>query len=190
MPAAALKEWAVTCEALAAGEQVVIIRKGGIGEKRFELPHPAFFLFPTYAHQRPELVRPDAAERYADALQRREDPEHLPLSLWAEVHDSYPIRDPAALDAIGGLQILTGDYANERLRWRRTQPLWAVVLRVARVAAPPVLEVGPEHGGCVSWVVLPESMALGTHTPVLDDVRFAAASDAVGAALAPFALTA
>jgi hypothetical protein len=35
MPAAALKEWAVTCEALAAGEQVVIIRKGGIGEKRF-----------------------------------------------------------------------------------------------------------------------------------------------------------
>jgi len=190
MATAALKEWAVTCEALAAGEQVVIIRKGGIGEKRFELPHPAFFLFPTYAHQRPELVRPDAAVRYEAALRQREDPTRLSLTLWAEIHDSYPIRDPDALDAIGDLQILTGDYAHERLRWRRTQPLWAVVLRVASVAAPPVLAVGPEHGGCVSWVELPDDIVLGAHTPVLDDARFAAAAAAVATALAPFALTA
>jgi len=190
MPDAALKEWAVTCEALASGEQVVIIRKGGIGEKRFALPHPSFFLFPTYAHQRPELVRPDAAARYAAALERRDDPAHLALTLWAQIHDAYPIRDPEALDAIGALQILTSDYAHERLRWRRTQPLWAVVLRVSRLATPPVLEVGPEHGGCVSWVVLPESVELGPHTPVLDDMRFADAADAVASALAPFALTA
>jgi hypothetical protein len=187
---AALKEWAVTCEALAAGEQVVIIRKGGIGEKRFELPHPAFFLFPTYAHQRPELVRPDAAARYAPALAQREDPSRLPLALWAEIHDAYPIRDPDALDAIGDLQILTSGYAQERLRWRRTQPLWAVVLRVAREQTPPVLEIGPEHGGCVSWVRLPDSIAPGIRTPVLDDARFGAAANAVATALAPFALTA
>lgn len=190
MSTAALKEWAVTCEALAAGEQVVIIRKGGIGEKRFELPHPAFFLFPTYAHQRPELVRPDAAVRYADALRQREDPTALALALWARIHDSYPIRDPEALDAIGDLQILTADYAHERLRWRRTQPLWAVVLHVSRVADPPVLAVGPEHGGCVSWVDLPPDITLGAHAPVLDDARFAEAADAVARALAPFALTA
>jgi hypothetical protein len=190
MAYAALKEWAVTCEALAAGEQVVIIRKGGIGEKRFELPHPAFFLFPTFAHQRSELVRPDAATRYASALGQRDDPSHLALALWAQIHDSFPIRDPEALDAIGDLQILTGDYAHERLRWRRTQPLWAVVLRVARVQAPPVLEVGPEHGGCVSWVELPESIVLGARSPVLDAARFDAAAAAVATALAPFALTA
>ena len=186
----ALKEWAVTCEALAAGEQVVIIRKGGIGEKRFELPHPAFFLFPTYAHQRPELVRPDAAARYGAALGRREDPTRLPLALWCEIHDSAPIRDPQALDAIGDLQILTPDYAHERLRWRRTQPLWAVVLRAWHVDEPPVLEVGPEHGGCVSWVELPETITLGVHTPVLDDAAFAAAAARVTDALAPFALSA
>ncbi len=189
MATAALKEWAVTCAALASGEQVVIIRKGGIGEKRFELPHPAFFLFPTYAHQRPELVRPDAAARYADALNQREDPAQLPLALWAKIHDASPIHDPEALDAIGDLQILTGAYAHERLRWRRTQPLWAVVLRVARVSAPPVLPVGPEHGGCVSWVELPAEITLGAHVPVLDDAAFAAAAAAVTSALAPFALT-
>jgi hypothetical protein len=190
MAVSALKEWAVTCEALDAGEQVVIVRKGGIGEKRFELPHPSFFLFPTYAHQRPELVRPDAALRYARALGQREDPGHLPLALWATIHDSYAIREPAALDAIGPLQILTSDYAHERLRWRRTQPLWAVVLRVWRVETPPVLAVGPEHGGCVSWVDLPAEIALGTHTPALDDEGFAGAADDVARALAPFAVTA
>ena len=59
----ALKEWAVTIAALAAGDQVLIVRKGGIGEKRFELPHPRFYLFPTYAHQRPELVKPAGRAR-------------------------------------------------------------------------------------------------------------------------------
>ncbi len=190
MTESALKEWAVTCEALAAGEQVVIVRKGGIGEKRFELPHPSFFLFPTYAHQRPELVRPDAAQRYAHALAQREDPDHLPLALWATIHDSYAIREPAALDAIGPLQILTTDYAHERLRWRRTQPLWAVVLRAWRVQTPSVLAVGPEHGGCVSWVDLPAEITLGTKTPALGEEAFAAAADAVADALAPFAVAA
>jgi hypothetical protein len=186
MSLAALKEWAVTCEALAAGEQVVILRKGGIGEKRFELPHRAFFLFPTYAHQRPDLVQPDAASRHGDALGRREDPDRLPLSLWCEIHESFPIRDPEALGAIGDLQILTADYAEERLRWRRTQPLWAVVLRAWRATDPPVLEVGPEHGGCVSWVEVPATIALGPREAALNDDDFAAAAARVSHALTPF----
>ena len=64
----ALKEWAVTIAALEAGDQVLIVRKGGIGEKRFELPHPRFYLFPTFEHQRPELVKPAWRERFAGPL--------------------------------------------------------------------------------------------------------------------------
>jgi len=188
MAEAALKEWAVTCAALGSGEQVLVVRKGGIGEKRFELPHPAFFLFPTYAHQRPELVHPDAATRYAASLDRRDDPDRLPLALWAEIHDSFPIRTADALDAVADLQILTADYALERLKWRRTQPLWAVVLRVSRVETPPILHVGPEHGGCVSWVDLRASITRGTVTPVLDDDAFGGAAGRIAEALAPFAL--
>lgn len=190
MAHAALKEWAVSCAALEAGEQVVILRKGGIGEKRFALPHSSFFLFPTYAHQRPELVHPDAAVRYAAALDRRDDPGRLPLSLWVDIADAYPISDPAALTAIEPLQILTDAYAHERLRWRRTQPLWAVVLRVWKLAEPPVLEVGPEHGGCVSWIDLPDGISPGARVAALDDAAFAAAAHQVSAALAPHALTA
>lgn len=175
----------MTVAALAAGDQVLIVRKGGIGEKRFDLPHPRFHLFPTYAHQRPELVKAEARERFHDPLARRDDPERLPLAVYAELHASHPIADPQALEAIDHLHVLTPDYAAERLKWRRKHPLWAAVLRVWTLPAAPVLEVGPEHGGCVSWVALPESIgAPGDRVPALGDAEFAAAAAAVEEALA------
>src|ERR671931_558092 len=55
----AFKEWAVTVRALAEGEQLVTLRKGGIREenKHFELEHERFFLYPTFEHQRNDVVR-------------------------------------------------------------------------------------------------------------------------------------
>jgi len=181
----ALKEWAVTIAALAAGDQVLIVRKGGIGEKRFELPHPSFYLFPTYAHQRPELVKPEWRERLRDPLDRREEPSRLPLPAYAELHSAHPIADAEALSAIDPLHILTPDYAQERLRWRRKHPLWAAVLRVWTLPRPPVLEVTEEHGGCVSWVDLPAAIgAPSARVPALSDEAFGAAAGDVESALA------
>lgn len=182
----ALKEWGVTCEALGAGDQVLVVRKGGIGEKRFDLPHPRFFLMPTYLHQRPELVKPGFHARYAASLDHREEPAHLPLTLYAELRSSYALRDDEALAAIDAEHTLTPDYAAERLKWRRKHPLWAAVLRVWRLDSPPVLDVQPEHGGCVSWIALPDGIVAGARTPVLDDDAFAAADARIRDALAPF----
>jgi hypothetical protein len=179
----ALKEWAVTCDALLAGEQVLIVRKGGIGEKKFELPHPSFFLFPTYAHQRPELVKPEFRDRFAGSLDQREEPTELPFAGYAQIADSYAIDDMGALEAIDDLHILAPSYAEERLRWRPKQPLWAVVLRVWRVDPAPVLTVTEEHGGCVSWVELPDGFVRPEGSPALDDVAFENASRAVADAL-------
>ena len=55
----AFKEWSVTVRALAEGEQLVTLRKGGIREdqKHFQLEHDRFFLYPTFDHQRNDLVR-------------------------------------------------------------------------------------------------------------------------------------
>ena len=184
MPEHALKEWAVVIEALLAGEQVTVLRKGGIGEKRFELPHRRFFLFPTPLHQRPELVKPAARDRFAGPLAQREEPARLALPAWCELAAAHPVRDAAGLDALDPLHVLTPEYAAERLKWRRTQPLWAVVLRVHRVDPAPVIDLLPEHGGCVSWVELPAGVAPGTPAPVLDDEAFAEAAGAVEAVLA------
>ena len=50
---------------------------------------------------------------------------------------------------------------------------------------PPVLEVGPEHGGCVSWVELPETIgAPADAVPALSDEAFAGAAADVESALA------
>ncbi|MGB1626679.1 MAG: DUF1802 family protein, partial [Miltoncostaeaceae bacterium] len=38
MSAIALKEWASVIAAMLDGAQVVMLRKGGIGEKRFDVP--------------------------------------------------------------------------------------------------------------------------------------------------------
>ncbi len=181
----ALKEWGVTVEALLDGAQVLIVRKGGIGEKRFELPHDRFFLFPTYEHQRPELIKPEQRGTFAAPLAQRDEPARLPLPAYAELHAAHPVSDDAALAAIDPLHILSPDYAAERLRWRRKHPLWAAVLRVWRVDPAPVLEVTAEHGGCVSWVELPDAIAApGAMTPALDDVAFADAAGRVEQALA------
>ena len=55
----ALKEWAVTVRALAQGTQVLLLRKGGIHEtdKNFRVIHPEFLLYPTYEHQREDLLK-------------------------------------------------------------------------------------------------------------------------------------
>jgi hypothetical protein len=190
VPQHALKEWAVTIAALAAGDQVLIVRKGGIGEKRFELPHPRFYLFPTYLHQRPELVKPEARDRFADPLGQREDPAELPLAVHAELVSAHPIADPDALAAIDHLHVLAPSYAEERLRWRRKHPLWAAVLRVSVLPRPPVLHVLPEHGGCVSWVDLPEYVgAPQGAVPALSDEDFGRAAAEVEAALAAAGVT-
>jgi hypothetical protein len=185
VPEHALKEWGVTVAALAAGDQVLIVRKGGIGEKRFELPHRRFYLFPTYAHQRPELVKPAWRDRFEDPLARREEPERLPLPAYAELHAAHPIADPEALAAIDGLHILAPSYAEERLRWRRKHPLWAAVLRVWTLPAPPVLEAASQYGGCVSWVDLPQAIgAPAQRRPALGEEAFAEAAGAVADTLA------
>ena len=73
----AFKEWAVTVRALAEGEQLITLRKGGIREtdRHFQLEHDRFFLYPTFDHQRVDLVR----ESHKPELQRA-----LEEGVWAD----------------------------------------------------------------------------------------------------------
>ena len=53
--AVAFKEWAGICDALIAGRQSIVVRKGGISESAgpgvFVPEHSEFWLFPTWVHQ-------------------------------------------------------------------------------------------------------------------------------------------
>ena len=112
----AFKEWAVTVRALAEGEQLLTLRKGGIREenKHFEIEHDRFFLYPTFDHQRNDLVRDSHLPELGRALEEGvwpdgepparallqdggiPQPDRVRIRAWAEVSASYLITDPRA----------------------------------------------------------------------------------------------
>ena len=61
----AFKEWAVSCQAMQSGKQILLIRKGGIREEggAFTIADDTFFLMPTYEHQNADLLQPEWVPR-------------------------------------------------------------------------------------------------------------------------------
>ena len=182
MPTIALKEWASVIAAMLAGDQVVMLRKGGIGEKRFDVPHREFLLLPTHVHQRPELLAPSVQDDYPDLLAITEEPDVVGITAWCEVHDVHEVTEQAELDALAPFHVLGPDYAAERLRWRPKHPLMAIVARVHRVDPSLSLTMTPDMRGCRSWIEV--DIEQPPPAPVMDDARFAGRTKAVADALA------
>lgn len=172
--AVGLKEWAVAVRALDAGEQVLILRKGGISEERkeFLVEHEEFFLYPTYEHQQ----RGQMQERFHDELERTlttpRMADRVLITNWARVAASYPVTDEATADALAAHTLWTPEYIRERLHWRPKKPLYAIVLRVGRLREPRAIPYRPEYGGCKSWLALDEGLIGAEVAPVLDDAAF------------------
>ena len=64
----ALKEWSAAVHAMLDGRQTVLLRKGGIHEKKFTLDSPHFVFFPTVAHSHAQRVRPAYPRRAAPSI--------------------------------------------------------------------------------------------------------------------------
>jgi hypothetical protein len=192
----AFKEWAVTVRALAEGEQLVTLRKGGIREtdKHFELDHEQFFLYPTFDHQRIDLVRESHRPELRRALEEGvwadgeppvqawtqdggiEQPDRVRIRAWAEVAGHYLVTDPRAVDALSPFYVWTSDYAEKRLAWKRRHPLH--VLRTYRIPRPVTVKVRDEYGGCRSWLELQRDLPF-EGTPVLSDEEFERAAEEI-----------
>jgi hypothetical protein len=196
----AFKEWAVTVRALAEGEQLVTLRKGGIREtdKDFELSHDRFFLYPTFDHQRLDLVRQSHKPELKRALEEGVwadgepplralvgdggigQPDRVRIRAWAEVASHYTIHDRRALEALSPFYVWTTDYAEKRLQWKRRHPLHVLLLRTYRIPRPVTVRVREEYGGCRSWLELQRELPF-EGTPVLSDEEFERASEEIGA---------
>jgi hypothetical protein len=182
----ALKEWAVVVHALLEGEQIVDLRKGGLREdgRHFDLPARRFWLYPTAEHQRAELLKA-AYRHWTDLAGAAPVGADITVPGWAEVTDVATITEPEHLAALDSKSIWTDEYAQSRLKWKRRDPLWVLVLRVHRLDEPQRVPWDDAYGGCTSWVSLenlpdPESVP---SEPVLSDVAFAAKQKGVREAL-------
>jgi hypothetical protein len=194
----AFKEWAVTVRALAEGEQLITLRKGGLREegRGFKLEHQRFFLYPTFDHQRNDLVRdahrpelrraleegvwPDG-EPPAQALTRDggiPQPERVRVRAWAEVADHFTITDPRTLNELSPFHVWTTDYAEKRLSWKRHHPLHVLLLRTHRIPRPVTVRVRDEFGGCRSWLEITRDLPF-EGTPVLSDAEFASVRETI-----------
>ena len=91
----ALKEWAVTVEAMAQGDQVLLLRKGGIHEdgKDFRVIHREFLFYPTYLHQKEELLQPAHQPALRKILEEPKDSDQITFSYWAKVEEVLEIYD-------------------------------------------------------------------------------------------------
>ncbi|MFC4600480.1 DUF1802 family protein [Cohnella hongkongensis] len=177
----ALREWAVAVKALESGRQIVVLRKGGIAEetKEFKLRSPRFYLFPSFEHQRPHLVIPEAAETVkATQDEAAETPGAVRITAFAEAEEDLELSDAETLKRLEGLHIWTEDYAEERLKWKKTKPLHVLILRVYRLDEPQTIPIRDSYGGCKSWIEI-QDLNDCSMRPVLEDEEFRRRSEEI-----------
>ncbi|CAM4357229.1 DUF1802 family protein [Paenibacillus tarimensis] len=171
----ALKEWASAVQALKEGKLIMVMRKGGIAEETrdFRLVSPRFFLLPAYEHQRRELLKPEY-QGLVDETLKEWDPGQglLRIDTYAEAVDDIEVTDQEQLDKLKELHIWTDTFAEERLKWKRKQPLHILLLRVYRLEQPVEIPLKPVYTGCKSWVKLEERIPEAGMKPVLTDEQF------------------
>lgn len=165
----ALKEWSAAVHALLDGRQRVLLRKGGIGEKRFDMAAREFMLFPTVAHSHAERVRPEFRDLLAAAAPDSTD-DHFVVRAAAKVVAALPVNRPDNIAAIEDLHIWTAESVrHERLDFRPKHRLAVLVVQAIPLLTPVELPRLSEYAGCTSWVQLPlRDPALGV--PVHDEV--------------------
>ena len=171
----ALKEWAVTVDALARGQQILLLRKGGIHEtgKDFRVLHREFLLYPTYEHQRAELLKPAEQPALSQLLADRPPADTITFRHWARAEEILEVEAQERVADLSPHHIWTDEYAQSRLRWKPMLPLSILLLRVYRLAAPVAVPYLKEYGGCTSWVDLMPRIDLGPLEPALTDGEFA-----------------
>lgn len=159
-------------DALGRGEQILLLRKGGIREQRgeFHVDHRAFWLFPTQYHEAERSViasiRPRLREIATAAPQ-----DVLPFQFYAVAEQVLQVTNTGALARLQGRHIWAEHVLQQRFEFGRGPGLHAMLVRIYQLPAPEILPLRESYGGCKSWVQL-ERAITGDVTPVIDDTEF------------------
>ncbi len=183
----ALKEWSVAVDALVQGEMILLLRKGGIREvgNRFQVPHQRIWLYPTYEHQKPHLLKSQWAEQVRP-VKAGWHPAVVTIQAWADIVQVWTIRHEQSVQSLLPFHIWNEQFVTERFRWKPSQPLHLLLLRVHRLATPIAIDWQPDYGGCRSWLTLKDPLDLMPSQPVLDQQTWAKTGEAIHAQIAAF----
>lgn len=163
----ALKEWASVIEALDRGEQIVLIRKGGLADPHFGLEADRFYLFPTNYH--------DAGGG---------EPAFVPITHWAEVVRTWQVRDIDTLHRLEPQVAMDRATLETRYKFRPDQAINVIAVRAWRLAKPVNVKMAEAYGGCRSWVSVDEEIDIDGSVPALSEAALQAKVESVDALLA------
>ncbi len=170
----AFKEWAIVVDSLGRGEQIIILRKGGISEGKggFKLEQSRFLLFPTLFHQQRDSVIPSAQARYDEIAPGFPAPDRLRLECFAEVAEVQKLNSLADAEALRGQHIWRDEVIAERFDWGRDKAIFALAVRVFRLPQVVELPMVAAYGGCKSWIEVERDLDTTSAGPVLSDAEF------------------
>jgi hypothetical protein len=179
----ALKEWHTVCRALASGRQTILLRKGGIYESsgEFVLQHRQFVFFPTFVHQKLEMLKDDA---HGDFTPHASEPANVILDVAGEVTDIIELRDRAQMNGIDREHIWTPPLIDMRFSYRPENPLYLLIVRAHRLHEPVTMPNTVEYVGCKSWVTLARAIETRGATPALGDLAFETRRQSIRKAIA------
>jgi hypothetical protein len=185
----AFKEWAVVVDALGRGEQIIILRKGGIGEERgqFRVDHREFWLFPTQYHEAESSIIP-SKRTVLRSLASSARKELVDIQYYAVADPVLRITDSAALGRLQGRHVWTEQTVQNRFRFGREPGLHVLLTRVYQRRSPLGLPLRDSYSGCKSWVELGSGLSTEGLTPVLADVEYNRQQDEICERLSDHAL--
>ena len=170
----ALKEWSIVCDLLLEGQLSILLRKGGIHEEggpgEFRLEHPRFALFPSWAHQKPEMIKLQLRDR----VRVLPEPAQVTFHAIADAARIWQVPSRTAFDQLDDLHCWSAAQIDMRFNYKPDKPLYLVAVRCHRLARPQTIDNDWSYGGCKSWVPLKESDAVDDSgaTPALSDAQF------------------
>jgi hypothetical protein len=170
----ALKEWAAVAAALEAGEQIVLVRKGGIADPKFGVEASRFLLLPTYLHQREKQFRDEHRHFFHETDIQDDSAPTVAVRIWCEAVETFRIAELDRLLALRPFVIFTDETIRERLSFRPEQAVHVIAVRGHRLPQSVRVVNKPEYAGCRSWISVDEEIDISGSQPVLDDETFAA----------------
>jgi hypothetical protein len=171
----ALKEWAVLVEAMARGDIVAMVRKGGIREQRagFNVRHDRFLLYPTYFHEKAAEMVPRLVGTLEAAHARRPAEGVVRVEHVADVAAVWAVGELERLERIADEHGLNWRAVESRYHYKNRPGVQVVAVRLRRLAVPVELPEIRRYAGCVSWVELDGGVDVAGAAPVLPDETFA-----------------
>ncbi len=148
----ALREWSNVVSALARGEQILLIRKGGLADPAFAVEAERFYLYPTYFHQGEPEARP-----------------RVEITHWCEVMRTWSVTELGALRQLAPLVAVPWETLETRYHFRSDQALYVIAVKTWALPRPAQVEFRETYGGCKSWISVDEEIDVTGSRPVLDD---------------------